>query len=190
MGALVKKTGNRSRLPWVAGLIVVALSVGAIALCRPPDKVFYVDLDTLQVARKLPGAKPVAAQVLEALRVAGFHWVAANDPPPPGTSVVYLSVVDAEGLEVDAPPVVMAAATLERGVVRPVSKEPGAAGQRFENVAAFRYILGFPLERAKGRYEMVYGYDCAIVCLATISLFMRRDARGWQVYDRRMNAIR
>lgn len=179
-----------SRLPWIGGLVIVALSVAAVAFCRPGARELHVDFDFLKVARRMPGTKPVPAQALEALRIAAFRWIVANDPPPPNASTVYVSVVTADGVEVDPSQVVMAAGIVPGGAVLPASKEPSVSEQRLKNVGAFRYIVGFPVERPNGRYEIVYGYDCAVVCLATISLFLRNDTQGWQVYNSRMNAIR
>jgi hypothetical protein len=164
--------------------------VAAAAFCRPGAKELHVDFDVLKVARIMPGTKPVPAEALEALRIAAFRWIVPNDPPPPNASVVYVSVITADGMEVDPSQAVMAAGMRPGDAVLPASKEPSAAEQRLKNVGAFRYVVGFPVERLNGRYEIVYGYDCAIVCLATISLFLRNDTQAWQVYDSRMNAIR
>jgi hypothetical protein len=191
MGSTDTRLDRKARYPWGGALIIGILSVAAVIFCRAPAEVIWVDIDGLEVARKMPGTKPVPDQDLEALRIAAFRWMIPNDPPLPNHSVIYLSVVDFDGIERDPSAAVMAAGMFDGGQVKPARKEPSAAEQIRENMGAFRYIVGFPVERPEGHYEIVYGYDCTVVCLATISLFMTRSVHGgWRVYDNRMKTIR
>lgn len=174
----------------LASLVIVALSAVAIALCTPPPKQIPVDLDGLEVVRKVPFAHNVPVAERDALWRAAFQWIAENDPPESGDRAVYLSVVNAESVEGDLPAPVMATARFAGHVVRPLSSAPNPVDRRIGEPPGLHYTVGFPRRRSADLYEVVYGVDCTPACQFISSLFLRQDADGWHVAWRQFNAQR
>jgi hypothetical protein len=188
-----KKAAGRSPVPLIGTLFIGALSAAAIAVCKPSAETIAVDFDSFTVVRKIPGADRVPSDVVQALWIASFKGIEENDPPRAWASSahsdrVYVSVVNAEGIEVDPPPAVMSHFRSPTYRAEPVSDEPRFADRKPGDPPVIRYTVGFPALRYDGRYEIVYGINCMPVCAMTSSLFLRRDGQGWRVDQYRWNS--
>ena len=147
---------------------------------------FLVDFDAGQVVRKVPGAKLHPPPDVEGLWATVLESL-VEDEDVSTDPTWYVTVVNDDGVEIDAPSTLLAKARTPGVRLLPGSMLSKLVIPRGVSLLPVKYTLGFPFARYSGNYEVTYGYDCGFLCSGSITLVMAHDASGWHILSRRGN---